>query len=86
MSREGLLTATHELQSLIRELAEVELAEMNARIEGQARSPESSASGREQDGRANARNFTEERIRLSARVEAARLRRDTIIEVLRLQD
>lgn len=82
VSHNGLLVATDELTSLVRELAEVEVAETQAKLEGYIHSRESSNAGRERDGDANARDLTAERTRLRARVKIAELERETILALL----
>lgn len=62
----------------------MEVAEHDARLDGIRNSQESSVTGRERDGDLNSRNLRNERTRVRARLDAARVTHDTITTLLGL--
>ena len=80
----NLTELTLDLQRKIVELAECEVAEHQARIEGYMNSPEQSHAGRERDADYHASNWHVERLRVKAQVEVARLERETTMTLLSL--
>ena len=79
-----LRTQTRELTQLVTELAEVEVAEHQAFIHGYIHSQSPTETGRKRDGDYAAMDFAAERTRLRARVEVARLERETTLTLLAL--
>lgn len=68
-----------ELQSLYRDLAMAQIAELNARSQAWMNSPESSATGRERDASAQAATFVSEVIHVKGEVAALECERDFLL-------
>ena len=80
----ALQSSASDIARLLVELAEVEVAEHDARLTGIHNSHESSVTGRERDGDLNSRDLRNERIRVRAKLDAARIAYETITTLLGL--
>ena len=80
----ALQSSTSDIARFLTELAEVEVGEHEARLSGISASTESSVTGRERDGDLNARQLHAEKIRVRARLDAARITHQTITTLLSL--
>lgn len=83
-----LISTTDELAGdgrevgLIRELAECEIAEHNAYLNGYMTSPESTNAARERAGEASSWELHQETLRVRAKVESARVHHSTLLALL----
>lgn len=84
--RVDLEQQTLDLTRLLTELAEVRVGESEAWITGYYNSLETTDAARKREGDAVARDLHSERIRLEARVEIARIQRETTLALLATPD
>jgi hypothetical protein len=77
-------TQTANLTQLVTELAECEVAVLEWRMQGYINSPEESNAARERDADIHAKEWIVERYRVRARMEVARLERETTMALLNL--
>lgn len=80
----ALQSTASDIARLLIELSEVEIAEHDARMAGVANSQESGVTARGIDGDLNAWQTRNERTRVRARLDAARITYDTIVVLLGL--
>lgn len=80
----ALQSTTTDISRLLVELAEVEVAEHEARLNGIVNSTESTVTARERDGDLAARQFHVEKIRVRARLDRARITHQTVTTLLQL--
>lgn len=67
---------------LLRELAECEIAEHNAYLNGYMTSPESSNAARERAGEASSWELHQETLRVRAKVDSSRVHHSTLLALL----
>lgn len=80
----ALQSTASDIARLLTELAEVEIAEHDARMAGVQHSQESGVTARDRDGDLNAWQSRNERTRVRARLDAARITHETITTLLGL--